>query len=267
MDPRKPLILLANPDVWFRDSIETVLTQEGFRVITADNGPRTLEQARTHRPDAVMLDIAFQPQWPDAYAVCRALRAGPDPIVSAAVPIILTTPGPALRAQQIEALRQGAWELRGDPLDVEDLTLRLRAYVQAKLEADRARTEGGGLLDPASGLYNTEGVTRRAEEMAALAVRQGTPLACVVFASESTPGDRLAAAFRGAGRVSDAIGRTGEAEFTIFAPATDAEGALGLIARLRKAVGDGLRVGASAAEASPQLSPAELWQRARATLQ
>jgi len=68
-------------------------------------------------------------------ALCRALRS--DPVISRATPIILTTAGPALRAQQLEALRAGAWELRGDPLDVEELVLRLGVYVQGKLEVDR----------------------------------------------------------------------------------------------------------------------------------
>lgn len=273
-EPGGPLILIANGDDWFRNSIETVLVHGGFRIVTADNGPRALEQARRHRPDGVILDIAFQPQYPDSFVVCRALRAPPDPIISPSTPLILTTLGPALRAQQIEALRHGAWELRGDPLDLEELSLRLSAYVQGKLESDRIRAEG--LIDRASGLYNQPGVTRRAEELAALTARQGVPLACVVFRPTSAleePGaaDRLALAFRSVSRLSDAIGRTGVAEFTVFAPATDARGAAGLAARVRQAIGGkvgngGLRVGVSATDASPRLSPAELWNRARGAL-
>jgi CheY-like chemotaxis protein len=277
--PSEPLILLANGDQVFRDTIETVLVASGFRVIQVDNGPRTLEQARRHQPDGVLLDITFSPQWPDAYAVCRALRAPPDPIISPAVPLILTTAGPVLRAQQLEALRQGAWELRGDPLDMEELSLRLAAYVQGKLESDRVR--GEGLLDRASGLYNASGVARRAEELAAYAARQGVALGCAMFApaaplEEPEAADRLAAAFRRVGRMSDAIGRTGPAEFTVFAPATDAQGVAGLVARMRAGVselfetGNGhsftLRAGASAEPASKRMSPRDLWSRARRAL-
>ncbi|MGH7607312.1 MAG: response regulator transcription factor, partial [Gemmatimonadales bacterium] len=159
-----PLILLANADEWFRQSIELVLVQGGFHVILADSGAAALEQARRHHPDGVVLDLTFRPQWPDAFAVCRSLRQPPDPPISPAAPIILTTPGPVLRAQQIEALRHGAWELRGDPLDTEELSLRLSAYVQAKLELDRQMAEG--LVDRASGLYNDVGTLRRADELA-----------------------------------------------------------------------------------------------------
>ncbi|MGH7529612.1 MAG: response regulator, partial [Gemmatimonadales bacterium] len=204
--PGEPLLLIANGDHSFRDTLETVLRQAGFRVITADSGPRALERARRYRPDAIILDITFRPQFPDAYAVCRALRAE----VSRATPIILTTPGPVLRAQQVEALRHGAWELRGDPVDAEELSLRLTMYVQGKLELDRVRT--AGLVDDASGLYNAAGLTRRAGELAALAQRHSLGLACAVFTW--SPGDdgngaieRLAAALGRAGRRSDVIGR------------------------------------------------------------
>lgn len=270
-----PLLLLANGDEWFRDSIESVLVQRGFRVVTAENGPRTLEQARRHSPDGVILDIAFPPQWPDAFAVCRALREPPDPPLSPAAPIILTTPGPALRAQQLEALRHGAWELRGDPIDIEELSLRLAAYVQGKLEADRQRAVG--LVDGTSGLYNEAGVARRAAELAALTARQKSALACVVFAPvapvEAALADRLALAFKSAGRASDAVGRTGPAEFTVYAPGTDAAGAARLVTRVTHTVAQqlnggtvALRAGYSAAPGDAPIPAGELYTRARLAL-
>ena len=113
--------------------------------------------ARRFLPDALLLDMGLDQRATDNLALCRALRA--DPGISRATPIILTTAGPALRAQQLEALRAGAWELRGDPLDMEELVLRLGVYVQGKLEVDRLGADG--LVDRASGLYNDTGMTRR----------------------------------------------------------------------------------------------------------
>src|SRR3989449_2369729 len=40
---------------------------------------------------------------------------------------------------------------------------KIGAYVRAKLDADRARAEG--LLDPMTGLYNRQGLARRAREL------------------------------------------------------------------------------------------------------
>jgi CheY-like chemotaxis protein len=241
--PTEPLVLLANGDKWLTESLESVLIQGGYRVIATDKRPQVLELARRHLPDGVLLDMALDQRGSDSLALCRGLRA--DPTISRATPIILTTAGPALRAQQLDALRAGAWELRGDPLDMEELVLRLGVYVQGKLEVDRLGAEG--LVDRASGLYNDVGMTRRANELAAFTARQGLPLACAVFQPANgsggggaglTPGsaDRLALAFQRAGRISDAVCRTGATEFAVFAPATDEGGAQGLVQRISDAV-------------------------------
>src|SRR5438093_360911 len=253
----EPLVLLANADKWLTESLESVLTQSGYRVIATAKRQQVLELARRQQPDGILLDVGLDQRASDNLALCRALRA--DPSVSRATPIIITTAGPALRAQQIEALRAGAWELRGDPLDVEELVLRLGVYVQGKLEVDRLGAEG--LVDRASGLYNDVGMTRRSAELAAFTAREGLPLACAVFQpSESaavlTPGgaDRLAIAFQRAGRISDAVCRTGPTEFAVFAPATDETGAEGLVQRITAAVA---RTAAVRLRAGTSTSPAE----------
>jgi DNA-binding response OmpR family regulator len=235
--PTEPLVLLANADKWLTESLESVLTQGGYRVMATAKRQQVLELARRFVPDALLLDMGLDQRASDNLALCRALRA--DSSISRATPIILTTAGPALRVQQLEALRAGAWELRGDPLDMEELVLRLGVYVQGKLEVDRLGAEG--LVDRASGLYNDSGMTRRSEELAAFTARQGMPLACAVFRPAdgvltSGAADRLALAFRRAGRISDAVCRTGPAEFTVFAPATDETGAEGLVQRITDAV-------------------------------
>jgi CheY-like chemotaxis protein len=274
--PPPPLILLANADKWFLDSLESVLVQGGFRVVTATRRPVVLARARELRPDAILLDlslgISLRASAPaDGFALCRALRA--DPGITPATPIILTTAGPALRALQLEALRAGAWELRGEPLDTEELLLRLSAYVRGKLLIDQLG--GEGLIDRTSGLYNEAGVARRSAELAAFTARQGLPISCAVFRpTESlTPagtGDRLALAFKYAGRVSDAIGRTGPTEFTIFAPATDQAAAEKLVRRITDMVARTaavkLRAGIAAAPGRPPQPPAELLARAREAL-
>lgn len=269
----QPLILLANGDRWFTESLESVLGQGGYRVVSAAKRPHVLEQAREHRPDGIILDLGLSGR--DSFSLCRALRA--DPGISRATPIILTTAGPALRPQQLEALRAGAWELRGEPLDTEELLLRLGAYIQGKLEADRHGAEG--LVDQASGLYNAAGVARRSEELAAFTARQGMALACVVFRPTdglTTPGigDRLARALRSAARVSDAIGRTGPAEFTVFAPATNQPAAERLVSRMTETLARTLpvklRAGVStAAPVAPRQKPVstnDLMERAREAL-
>src|SRR5207244_5362262 len=277
----EPLVLLGNADRGLAESLESVRTQGGYRVMATTKRQQVLELARRYLPDGIVLDMGFDQRASDNLALCRALRA--DPGISRATPIILTIAGPVLRAQQLEALRAGAWELRGDPLDMEELILRLSVYVQGKLEVDRLGTEG--MIDRASGLYNDTGINRRSAELAAFTARQGLPLACVVFQPDN--GDlsagaaaRLAQALQRAGRISDAVGRTGPAEFTVFAPATDETGAEGLVQRITDAVARSesvkLRAGMSMAPGTtgrpsrasspPPTSPTELLARARNAL-
>jgi len=284
----EPLVLLANSDKWLTESLESVLTQGGYRVMTTAKRQQVMELARRFLPDGVLLDMGLDLRASDNLALCRALRA--DPAISRATPIILTTSGPALRVQQLEALRAGAWELRGDPLDMEELVLRLGVYVQGKLEIDRMGADG--LVDRASGLYNETGMTRRSAELAAFTAREGMPLACAVFQPVDgvlTTGtaDRLALAFRRAGRISDAVCRTGPTEFAVFAPATDETGAEGLVQRITDAVSRSaavkLRAGISAVPSAPKrpsvggrtsanvpqhppASPTDLLERARHAL-
>src|SRR5712664_572758 len=284
----EPLVLLANSDKWLTESLESVLTQGGYRVLATAKRQQVLELARRYLPDAILLDMGLDQRANDNLTLCRALRA--DPSISRATPIILMTAGPALRVQQIEALRAGAWELRGDPLDMEELVLRLGVYVQGKLEVDRMGVEG--LVDRTSGLYNDAGMTRRAAELAAFTARQGMPLACAVFQPAdgvltSSAADRLALAFQRAGRISDAVCRTGPADFMVFAPATDETGAEGLVQRITDAVSRTvavkLRAGISTAAAvtkrpsgarqsspnvaaAPRPSTTDLVNRARKTL-
>jgi PleD family two-component response regulator len=239
-----PLVLIANDQEWSARSIESILGPSGYSVVRAYTGQQALERARTSQPDIIILDA----QMPDmhGFEVCRALRN--DPRFSATTPIVITTSGPSGRTQRLEAYRCGAWEFLGQPLDGEALLLKLGTFLQSKQQVDILREEN--LLDSGTGLYNMRGLSRRAREIGADALRRREALACAVFAPETeldpdeeTPGeellrmsDQVGTVFRQVGRGSDAIGRLGPAEFAVIAPATGAEGAMRLIDRLSGAV-------------------------------
>jgi diguanylate cyclase (GGDEF)-like protein len=239
-----PLVLIANDQEWSARSLESILGPSGYSVVRAYTGQQALERARTSQPDIIILDA----QMPDmhGFEVCRALRS--DPRFSATTPIVITTSGPSGRTQRLEAYRCGAWEFLGQPLDGEALLLKLGTFLQSKQQVDILREEN--LLDSGTGLYNMRGLSRRAREIGADALRRREALACVVFAPETEldaddeapdegllrMSDQVGAVFRQAGRVSDAIGRLGPTEFAVIAPATGPEGAIRLVNRLGEAV-------------------------------
>jgi PleD family two-component response regulator len=242
---RPPLVLIANAQEWSARSLETILGPAGFAVLRAYTDRNALERARSARPDVIILDQHL----PDrgGVEVCRELRL--DPQITASTPIIISTSGPTTRQQRVEAMRAGAYELIGQPLDGEEFTLRLTSYVRAKFDADRARDES--MVDPETGLYNMRGLARRARELGAQAFRQRAALGCVVLSPEVDGGGTgaalaeedivramqlLAKALKSTGRVSDAIGRLGPTEFAVVAPETDADGVVKLAERLAEAV-------------------------------
>lgn len=243
---RPPLVLIANDQEWSARSLESIMGPLGYAVLRAYNGRQALDLARSILPDVIILDAHM----PDINGVdiCAELRA--DPRVGGATPIIITTSGPGRRAERLAAYSAGAWEVVSQPLDGELLLLKLATWVKAKREIDRVRSES--LLDEPTGLYNMRGLARRAREIGAEAYRQQHPLACVAFApetAEAAPGEtssavieeiasrvieHLAQVCRRTGRLSDAIGRLGPAEFAIIAPATEGKGAVRLVERLQE---------------------------------
>jgi diguanylate cyclase (GGDEF)-like protein len=238
---RPPLVLIANAQEWSARSLETILGPAGFAVLRAYTDRNALDRARSARPDVIILDQHL----PDrgGIDVCRELRN--DPQVTPSTPIIISTAGPTTRQQRLEALRVGAAEFIGQPLDGEEFTLRLQSYVRAKFDADRARDES--MVDPETGLYNMRGLAKRARELGAQAFRQKAALGCVVFSPDLGDGAAaeeailhtmqvLAKALKSTGRVSDAIGRLGPTEFAVVAPETDAEGLLKLAERLSQSL-------------------------------
>jgi PleD family two-component response regulator len=235
-----PLVLIANDQEWSARSLESILEPSGYSVVRAYTGQQALERARTAQPDLIILDAQMSDV--HGFEVCRLLRS--DPRFSATTPIIITTSGPSGRTQRLEAYRAGAWEFLGQPLDGEALLLKLATFLQCKLEVDSLRDES--LLDPGTGLYNMRGLARRAHEIGADAFRRRDALACVVFSPEAEAAgpeepldeevqriaEQVGQLFKHTGRSSDAIGRLGQSEFAVIAPATSSEGALRLIQRL-----------------------------------
>ena len=257
---RRPTVLIASHQESSSRSLESILGPNGYTVLKAYTAPQTLERARRGQPDAIILDATLPDQ--DPLEICRALRH--DAEFAPDAPIIIVSSDHATRQQRIDALRAGAWEYLGQPLDAEHLLLKLDTFTRVKRAADRAREDG--LVDPATGLYNLRGLARRARELGAQASRLHAALACVALApdfGDSAPGSeppdavleavvaQLAGAFRATGRISDALGRLGPTEFAVVASGTDAGGAVRLAERLANAVTEGPRDNLSDQGAQP----------------
>jgi diguanylate cyclase (GGDEF)-like protein len=220
------------------------MERAGYDVIWAHTGALGVSRGRDDSPDLVMVDLELGDM--ACFEFCQALRR--DAAFSPSTPIIVVSTETISREQRLCALRAGAWDVVSGPPDPEELLLKADIYVRAKLDADRATSQG--LIDPVTGLYNRIGLARRARELGAQAFRTHDALACVALSvdfdranslhlspEEMRPAIvRCGEALRAIGRPSDPIGRLAANEFAILAPATDAIGAQRLAERLARAL-------------------------------
>jgi len=79
-------ILVVDDQSSVRQLLQEYLTEQGFRVILADNGQNALYTARRDQPDLILLDIQLPVM--DGYAVARHLRAN---AALAAIPVVAVT--------------------------------------------------------------------------------------------------------------------------------------------------------------------------------
>lgn len=242
-----PLVLLVDDQEWTSRSIESILRPKGHVVLKAYTGQQALDLVKKVSPDAVLVDVHL----PDIDGIDLVRQLKESTTVYSMTPLLMITSGSVGRAERLEALGAGAWDILTHPVDPNELILRMDTFVRAKQEADRVRDEG--LTDPATGFYNVRGILRRAKEISADAVRFHRPVTCVAFGAhlqggesptESVDVDTLAesisepvaTALRQVTRVSDTIGRLGAGEFVVVAPGTGQDGAVRLADRVLEAI-------------------------------
>ncbi len=116
-------VLIIDDNAEARDMVARFLRQEGFAILEASSGEKGLELARTHRPDAITLDVMMPGM--DGWAVLTALKADP---ALARIPVIMLT---VLENRSL-GFSLGASEYLTKPLD--------RSRLRSVLE--RYRTDG-----------------------------------------------------------------------------------------------------------------------------
>ena len=213
-------------------------------MLRAFTGQQAIDLAGKVSPDAVLVKMTL----PDFDGIELVRVLGRAPTIHATTPILMVSDDSVGKAERLEALGSGAWDVLAEPIDPNELILRLDTFIRAKQEADRVRDDG--LTDPATGFYNVRGILQRVKEITADAGRHDRALTCVAFGSrpsadgtmipspelERTMSEPVAAALREATRLSDTIGRLGPGEFVVIAPGTDQEGAIRLADRVLEAL-------------------------------
>jgi phosphoribosyl 1,2-cyclic phosphodiesterase/FixJ family two-component response regulator len=110
-------VLLIDDDRSFRDALSHWLTDNGWRVLQAEDGEVGLKLALEHRPEIVLCDL-LMPRC-NGFQVCRFLRAHKDQLPR--TKIIVTT-GSGYSTDRLNALEAGADEYLIKPVLPADLT-------------------------------------------------------------------------------------------------------------------------------------------------
>ena len=114
-------ILVVDDKSNVRTLIREYLTEEGFRVVTADNGRNALYEARHTKPDLILLDI-MMPEM-DGYEFIRRFR------LESTTPVILLT-ARLEETDKVLGLELGADDYITKPFGMRELLARVRAVLR-----------------------------------------------------------------------------------------------------------------------------------------
>lgn len=86
MDPKDIKILLVEDDNFIVDMYTTKFELEGFQVVSAEDGQKGIDAAKSENPNIILLDILMPKM--DGFAVLEQLKKDPD---TKNIPVILLT--------------------------------------------------------------------------------------------------------------------------------------------------------------------------------
>jgi two-component system, OmpR family, KDP operon response regulator KdpE len=113
------LIVEDEPDI--RGILRTLLKTAGYRVIETETAARAIVEARSHKPDLLLVDLGLPDA--DGVKVIRAVREWSP------VPIVVLS-ARTMESQKIEALDAGADDYVTKPFSAPELLARVRAALR-----------------------------------------------------------------------------------------------------------------------------------------
>ena len=132
----KAIILIIDDEEAMRDSCSMILTKDGYRAETAENGKIGLEKARELKPALALIDLKMPGL--SGFEVLEKLKES-DPRI---IPIVIT--GYATVESAVEAMKKGAYDFLPKPFTPDELRIIIgRALERRKLaqEAENLRRE------------------------------------------------------------------------------------------------------------------------------
>jgi putative two-component system response regulator len=123
-------VLLVDDEAANVRLLKTLLTREGYSVVTASNGDEALAMVTSEHPDLVVMDVLMPTL--SGYDVCERIKHNP---ATRLTPVVLVT---ALheREDKIRGINAGADDFLTKPVDPHELKARARSLVRLKHYTD-----------------------------------------------------------------------------------------------------------------------------------
>ncbi len=135
----KILIVEDNPS--FRKMVKTVLEDEGFLVIEAEDPSETANLAKTHQPNLILMDVVLGVV--SGIELTQKLKAQP---YTSTIPVVLLSGAQTDEEFQLQGFEEGADDYILKPISNELLVAKvkavLRRYASAEELADVLQAEG-----------------------------------------------------------------------------------------------------------------------------
>lgn len=144
-------ILAIDDDADVRDLVQLALTEAGYRVVTASDGPDGIAAYHAHQPDLIVLDIGLGAM--DGLEVCRQLRA------VSTTPIVFVT-SRADEVDQLVGFAAGADDYLAKPFSPKLLIARVGTVLRRSkgTEQPKTRLEAGPItLDSETRIASVNG--------------------------------------------------------------------------------------------------------------
>ncbi len=120
-------ILVCDDETDVREMLSEYLAKRGFRVTTACNAVDLRAAIEAERPDLILLDINMPGE--DGLSVLRSFSSDDAPAV-----VMLTAAGDVV--DRIVGLEMGADDYLGKPVDLRELTARIKAVLRRRAAAE-----------------------------------------------------------------------------------------------------------------------------------
>ncbi len=225
------------------------LSDHGYEVVVAHDGPQALRIARETLPDVILLDVMMPGM--DGIEVCRRLKS--DPVLQP-IPVVMLS-ARELESDIIAGLDAGAQDYVTKPFNARILLARVRSAVRAKMDHDtivelNRQLAEQATVDGLTGAKNRSYLKDAMTQAVSLSRRRNLPLSLVMLdvdhfkAYNDTYGHpagdhvlcTVVSVLKGILRAYDVVARYGGEEFVVLLPATDVAAGRLAAERLRSGI-------------------------------